>query len=120
MPLYFEWLKKVSFITLWSNLCLGNLQRFNCRYYYKFSAVLGRTIADANQTNAIVEHFFSLKKNDRFKLQLPLPKFIEKCWEDNRGLRRQFVNGIETHIRERRKSHVIKKSSENIQFRVPA
>ena len=114
MPLNFDWLKKkVPFINLWSNLCLGDLKRFIYRYNYKLPAVLCRSIADSNQINATVEHFFSLKKNDRLKLQQPLPQCIEKCRQDNRGLRRQFLNGVKTHIRERTMPPVIKKSSEN-------
>ena len=103
----------MPFTNLWSSPCLGDLKRFIYRYNYKLPAVLGGSIADSNQTNATVEHFFSLKKNDHLKLQQPLPHFIEKCRQDNRGLRRQFFKGVKTHIRERTMSPVIKKSSEN-------
>ncbi len=33
-----------------------------------------------------------MKKANKNDLGLPLNKFIKKCWEDNRGLRRQFYN----------------------------
>ena len=112
MPTYFQWLKKkLPHINIWSNLCLGDLNRYNEGYNYRLPRVLGRSIADANRTDATVEHFFSLKKNNPCKLRLPLGDFIQKCWEDNRGLRRQFINGLEEGIREIQSGEIASRES---------
>ena len=102
MPKYLNWLKKkLPFITLWGNFCLGDLKRYNESYDYSLPKCLGKTIIDANRMNATVEHFFTLKKSNPLELRLPLPEFIEKCWKDNKGLRKQFINGLEVGIKER-------------------
>ena len=38
-----------------------------------------------------------------------MPDFIEKCWKDNKGLRRQFINGLEVGIKERTTSPIVRK-----------
>ena len=41
---------------------------------------------------------FSVKKIDKTKLQLLVDEFVLKCWEDNQGLRRQFVLRLAKHL----------------------
>ena len=62
-----------------------------------------------NKTNATVEHFLSLKKSNPLEMRLPLPEFIENCWKDNKGLWRQFINGMEAGIKERTTFTVVRK-----------
>ena len=63
-----------------------------------------------NRTNTTVGYFFSLKKSNPLELRLPLRlPFIEKCWNDNKGLRRQSNNWLEVGINERRTSPIVRK-----------
>ena len=40
------------------------------------------------------ETFLVIKKCNKTHLQMPLSNFTCKCWEENRGLRRQFILGL--------------------------
>ncbi len=92
MPNFFTWLEaKLPFITLWSNLCLGDLRRFNSSYNFKIPSISGNTFLTGNRTNASAEQFFNMKKANKSDLGLPLNKFIKKCWEDNKGLLVNFI-----------------------------
>ena len=93
MPNFFSWLEaKLPYIMLWSNLCLGDLRRFNSNYHFSIAFISGNTFLIVNRMNASAEQFFNMKKANKAELQLILNQFILKCWEDNRGLRRQFYN----------------------------
>ena len=87
------------------------LKRYNANYKYTLPVALGKSIDDCNKTNATVEHFFTLKKSGRSKVNHNLPGFIEKWWQDNRGLRRQFVNGLQQGLRESRESSAVTKEA---------
>ena len=84
MPDYCSWLDdKLPYITLWSNLCISNLNRHNEDYNYVLPTLNGNTIANNNTTNAVAENICSLKKRNRSNLKLSLADFIRKCWKDN-------------------------------------
>ena len=86
MPDYCSWLDdKLPYITLWSNLCISNLNRHNKDYNYVLPALNRNIIANNNTTNAIAENICSLKKRNRSNLKLSLADFIRKCWNDNRS-----------------------------------
>ena len=78
---------------MWSKLCLGDITRYNDLYKKHLQPPnrKGKNYLMGNLTNAQMEEFFSIKKLERTQLKLPVEKFIEKSWEDNKGLRRQFV-----------------------------
>ena len=100
MPAVWNWLNaKLPYISLWSNICLGNLNRFNSDYRCSYPEITTNNINVNNNTNAIAETFFSSKKRNKTCLKMPLPKFIRKCWEENRGLGRQFILGLKKGIK---------------------
>ena len=109
MPNFFRWVKaKLPYIALWSNLCLGNLSRFNDSYQEICSPEDENSICDERRTNVTVEEFFTIKKQDTIKLKLPVNDFVQMCYEGNNGLMRQFINQIETRLNETcmtKKSH---------------
>ena len=95
MPEIWTWLnEKLPYISLWSNICLGDLNRFNSEYQCSYPEMTTNNINVSNNTNAMAETFFSLKKRNKTRLKMPLPNFIRKCWEENRGLGRQFILGL--------------------------
>eukprot|EP00112_Aurelia_sp_Birch-Aquarium-sp1_P001567 Seg1170.1 transcript_id=Seg1170.1/GoldUCD/mRNA.D3Y31 product="hypothetical protein" protein_id=Seg1170.1/GoldUCD/D3Y31 len=100
MPEVWTWLNaKLPYISLWSNICLENLNRFNPDYQCTYPEMTTNNINVNKNTNAIVETFFSLKKRNKTRLKLPLPNFIRKCWEENRGLGRQFILGLKKGLK---------------------
>ena len=91
MPNYSKWLhEKLTYIIPWSNLCLGDLQRFNPEYY---DCKLPET-----KTNSVAEPFFCLKKRNRNNVKQLIVYFISKSWHNNRGLQRQFILDLRSHI----------------------
>ena len=49
--------KKLPYINMWGNLCLGDLKRFTRAHNYRLPKSVGKTYADANKTNATAELF---------------------------------------------------------------
>ena len=41
-----------------------------------------------------------MKKKEKEKLRLPIYEFIKRCWDDQRGFRRQFLNGLLQGLKE--------------------
>lgn len=110
MPDFCSWLEdKLPYITLWSNLCIGDLKRHNEEYDYVLPILNKNTIANNNTTNAVAENFFSLKKRNKSNLKLSLADFIRKCWKDNRSLGRQFVLGLKEGMNEKEQRQKQKK-----------
>ena len=73
MPDYCSWLDdKLPYITLWSNLCISDLNRHNKDYDYVLPALSRNTIANNNTMNAVAENICSLKKHNRSNLKLSL------------------------------------------------
>ena len=66
------------------------------------------TFLNVDTTNAYAEHFFNIKKIDKGNLKMPMHKFIKKCWEDQRGLRRQFLNELLVGMNTEAKQHTKK------------
>ena len=90
LPFYCDWLhSKLPHITLWSNLCLGDLNKYNKEYRCSIPDVT---------SNAVAEQFFSIKKRNKQNLALPLANFIRKCYNDNKGLQRQFILGLKEQL----------------------
>ena len=102
MPKYFAFVSKnyLPSCVLWSRLLLGDLTRFNKQYIARtalnnFNPRQRNYLRD-NNTNGQVEDFFGIKKNCSFKgrRNMRLDTFIVENWKDNKGLQRQFVDGL--------------------------
>ncbi len=68
-PNVLAWLEsKQPFITLWSNLCLGDIRRFNSSYnsIHKWQDNL-----TGNETGTSTEQFFNMKKVNKSDFGLP-------------------------------------------------
>ena len=101
MPNFFGWVEaKLPYIALWSNLCLGDLSRFNDSYQEICSPEDINSICDERRTNVTVEEFFTIKKQDTKKLKVPVNDFVQVCYEGSNGLMRQFISQIETGLNE--------------------
>ena len=73
---------------------LGDQSRHSDNYTEAENSDAPRSYLDSNTTNAYAEQFVSIVKKDISQLKLPIDKFVKKCLEEQRGLRRQFLNGI--------------------------
>ena len=70
LPDYFQEIKenKLGTVTLWTNLCLSSLQRFNSNYKFELSKGAQRTIFTDNLTSGQIEGYFAnLKRNIALK-----------------------------------------------------
>ena len=98
MPQFWDYFKQYMLptITMWSSICLGDLNRFNKEYkkHLRPVAQKGKTYLTQNLTNAQVEQFFELKKQDKSTTPLTIDEFIHRCWKDNHGLRRQYISAL--------------------------
>eukprot|EP00112_Aurelia_sp_Birch-Aquarium-sp1_P007867 Seg1859.4 transcript_id=Seg1859.4/GoldUCD/mRNA.D3Y31 product="Histone lysine demethylase PHF8" protein_id=Seg1859.4/GoldUCD/D3Y31 len=95
-PMYFKYLreKKLPTVTLWTNLCLGDLSRFNEIYDIRAPTTAARSIRTQNRTSGQIEGFFSVLKRDVSALKLPLDHFVGRLWSNHKGLRRQYADGL--------------------------
>ncbi|CAB3979111.1 kDa in NOF-FB transposable element [Paramuricea clavata] len=102
MPKYFAFVSKnyLPSCVLWSRLLLGDLTRFNEQYIARTALnnfnPRQRNYLRGNNTNGQVEDFIGIKKNCSFKgrRNMRLDTFIVENWKDNKGLQRQFVDGL--------------------------
>ena len=79
---YFQEIKenKLGTVTLWTNLCLRNLQRFNSNYKYEIPKETQRTIFTENLKSGQIEGYFAnLKRNIGFKQ--PISYFVKKSYQ---------------------------------------
>ena len=70
LPDYFQEIKenKLGTVTLQTNLCLGNLQRFNSNYKYEIPKAAQRIIFTENLASGQIEGYFeNLKRNNGLK-----------------------------------------------------
>eukprot|EP00112_Aurelia_sp_Birch-Aquarium-sp1_P022995 Seg6690.1 transcript_id=Seg6690.1/GoldUCD/mRNA.D3Y31 product="hypothetical protein" protein_id=Seg6690.1/GoldUCD/D3Y31 len=95
-PMYFKYLreKKLPTVTLWTNLCLGDLSRFNEIYDIRAPTTAARSIRTQNRTSGQIEGFFSVLKRDVSTLKLPLDHFVGRLCSNHKGLRRQYADGL--------------------------
>ena len=102
MPKYFAFIFKnyLPSCVLWSRLLFGDLTRFNEKYLARTAMnnfnIKQRNYLQDNNTNGQVEDFFHIKKNCSFKgrRNMRVDTFIAENWKDNKGLQRQFVDGL--------------------------
>ena len=102
MPKYFAFIFKnyLPSCVLWSRILLGDLTRFNEKYAARTALTVfnpkHRNYLRDNNTNGQVEDFFRLKKTCSFKgrRNMRVDTFVAENWKDNKGLQRQFVDGL--------------------------
>eukprot|EP00794_Sanderia_malayensis_P004195 gene4195-4754_t len=97
-PRYMEYLmkSKLPTATLWTNLCLGDLTRFNAEEYKKkkVSFFIARNTDVQNKTSGQIEGLFSTMKRNVCLLKIPVDQFVRRLWDLRNGLSRQFVDGL--------------------------
>ena len=97
LPKYFEEFAKLRlpFCLLWSNMLLGDLNRFSTEYAYDASHnAKAKSIFIQNSTNAYSENLYTALKRDPNQLKVPVVAFISQMWNFLSGLRRQWVDGL--------------------------
>ena len=105
-PKYYDYLRnrKLPTATLWTNLCLGDLTRFNQQYECRTEAYqAAKNTSLQNKTSGQIEGLFSTLKRNSSLLKAPLDHFINRLWENLKGLRRQFVDGLWVGAKSREK-----------------
>eukprot|EP00112_Aurelia_sp_Birch-Aquarium-sp1_P016905 Seg387.10 transcript_id=Seg387.10/GoldUCD/mRNA.D3Y31 product="hypothetical protein" protein_id=Seg387.10/GoldUCD/D3Y31 len=115
-PDYAEYLisKKLPTSVLWTNVCLGDLTRFNPDYKSLFKPVSSaKDIHTQSKTSGQIEGYFSVLKRDAATLNLPVDQFVERLWTSRKGLRRQFVDGLWEGIAAKGKGTLTEKSAKN-------
>ena len=98
LPRYFDILEKnrLPLCTLWSNITLGDLQRFSEEYIYEVPpfSVSAKNIFVNNSTNANSENLYSTLKRNPCHLKTPLVTFIDNSWAFICGLRHQWTDEL--------------------------
>ena len=82
LPGYFQKIQenKLGTVTRWTNVCLGNLQRFNSNYKYEIPKTVQRTIFTESLTSGQIEGYFAnLKRN--IGLKQPMSYFVKKSYQ---------------------------------------
>ena len=119
MPLFWDYFKHhmLPNISMWSSLCLGNLARFNKEYQKNLQTVSkkGRTYLLQNQTNAQIERFFGMKKEDKSCTPQVLDNFILQCWKMHQGARRQYVAALLKGLRDKTKPKTEKQDAKRME-----
>eukprot|EP00794_Sanderia_malayensis_P018338 gene18338-20181_t len=117
-PRYMEYLmnNKLPTATLWINLCLGDLTRFNAQEYKKkkVSFFLARNTDVQNKTSGQIEGLFSTMKRNVCLLKIPVDQFVRRLWDLRSGLSRQFVDGLWEGMKEISKGPFKQKLLESI------
>ena len=102
-PEYFAILakKRLPFSLFWSNITLGDLNRFSNSSPYDFHPKLAtkNALVD-NRTNGTSENMFSALKRNPGNKKVPLVTSVENLWTFSKGLRRQWITRC---LRERAK-----------------
>ena len=84
---------KLPTATLWSNLILGNLNRFSDSYNINIKRSKSKDIFVENLTSAQIENYFgNIKRNQSTKQ--PIPYFIERNFKDLKWQQRNFFERI--------------------------
>ena len=94
LPDYFQEIKenKLGTVTLWTNLCLSNLQRFNSNYKYEIPKGAQRTIFTDNLTSGQIEGYLAnLQRN--IGLKQPISYFVKKFYQSLLWEQRRYLDG---------------------------
>ena len=101
LPDYIDyiWHNLLPTISLWSRILLGSLQKHNKNINdQKLLSYVGKTIFDMSLTNSYAEEYFSIIKQNKRYVSLPVVEFIERHCTTVLGLRRQYVQTIQTSL----------------------
>ena len=120
LPDYFQEIKenKQGTVTLWTNLCLGSLQRLNSNYKYEITKGAKRTIFTDNLASGQIEGYFAnLKINIGFKQ--PILYFVKKSYQSLLWEQRRYfdwaVHGSQDLNRDLNNKNSQEKKTRNIE-----
>ena len=116
-PAYFEYLesKKLPTVTLWTNVCIGDLSRFNTDYHVRTPHLhKAKNFHIQNKTSGQVEGLFSVMKRNPECHKLPLDHFVRRQWDSHKGLQRQFTDGLWEGIAAKESGTITASSAKNI------
>ena len=116
-PAYFEYLesKKLPTVTLWTNVCIGDLSRFNTDYHVRTPHLhKAKNFHVQNKTSGQVEGLFSVMKRNPECHKLPLDHFVRHQWDSHKGLQRQFTDGLWEGIAAKESGTITASSAKNI------
>ena len=101
LPDYIDyiWHNLLPTISLWSRILLGSLQKHNKNINdQKLLSYVGKTIFDMSLTNSYAEEYCSIIKQNKRYVSMPVVEFIERHYTTVLGLRRLYVQTIQTSL----------------------